>query len=84
MAPGPPYPVLPSVMTTSTDSLRKRQQKPVKCVKVLHAYDARHDDELTIRPGDIIVLHERRPDQWCKGDLHGKIGLFPGNFVQEL
>ncbi len=45
----PPYPVLPNTMTGSTDSLR--QQQPVKHVKVLHSYDARHDDELTIRPG---------------------------------
>jgi hypothetical protein len=49
-APTPPYPVLPNVMTASTDSLR---QQPVKHVKVLHAYDARHEDELTIRPGKI-------------------------------
>ncbi len=44
----PPYPVLPNSMTASTDSLRQQQQKRVK---VIHAYDAQHDDELTIRPG---------------------------------
>ncbi|CAF1090374.1 unnamed protein product [Adineta steineri] len=81
-APGPPYPVLPSVMTTSTDSLR--QQQPNKHVKVLHSYVAEHADELTIQPGDIIILLERRPDQWCKGNLHGRVGLFPGNFVQDI
>ncbi|CAF4340042.1 unnamed protein product [Rotaria sp. Silwood2] len=81
-APTPPYPVLPTVMISSTDS--NRQQQTAKHVKVLHAYDARHDDELTIRPGDIIVLLERRSDNWYKGNLHGNIGLFPGNFVQEL
>jgi hypothetical protein len=92
----PPYPVLPNAMTASTDSLR------TKHMKVLHAYDAQHDDELTIRPGkhiefiltfffisggflgDVIVLIERRSDQWCKGNLNGRIGLFPGNFVQEI
>ena len=52
MAPGPPpYPTLPSSMTNSTDSLRHPPQLPVKYVKVLHSYDAEHDDELTIRPG---------------------------------
>jgi hypothetical protein len=34
--------------------------------------------------GDIIILLERRADQWCKGILNGKTGLFPGNFVEEL
>ncbi|CAF3727978.1 unnamed protein product [Rotaria sordida] len=81
VAPTPPYPVLPNVMTASTDSQR---QQTSKHVKVLHAYDAQHDDELSIRPGDFIALLERRSDNWFKGILNGKIGLFPGNFVQEL
>ncbi len=51
-APTPPYPVLPNVMTASTDSLRQQQ---IKHVKVLHSYDAEHDDELTIRPGKILL-----------------------------
>jgi len=34
--------------------------------------------------GDIIILLARRADQWCKGILDGTIGLFPGNYVQEL
>ncbi|CAF3329802.1 unnamed protein product [Rotaria socialis] len=83
MAPTLPYPVLPSVMTASADSVRQ-QQPTAKHVKVMHAYDARHADELTIRPGDIIVLMERRTDNWFRGNLDGNIGLFPGNFVQEL
>ncbi|CAF1090519.1 unnamed protein product [Adineta steineri] len=81
-APHPPSSVLPSVMTASTDSLR--QQQTIKFVKVIDSYVAEHDDELTIQPGDLILLLERRPDQWCKGNLHGKIGLFPGNFVQDI
>ncbi|CAF3420535.1 unnamed protein product [Rotaria socialis] len=83
MAPTLPYPVLPSAMTASADSVRQ-QQPTAKHVKVMHAYDARHADELTIRPGDIIVLMERRTDNWFRGNLDGNIGLFPGNFVQEL
>ena len=34
--------------------------------------------------GDIIILLERRSDQWCKGNLDGRIGLFPGNYVEEM
>ncbi|CAF1154300.1 unnamed protein product [Adineta steineri] len=81
-APGSPCPVLPSAMTASTDSLR--QQKTIKFVKVLHSYVAEHADELTIQPGDLILLLKRRRDQWCKGNLDGKIGLFPGSFVQDI
>jgi hypothetical protein len=49
-----PYPVLPSpVMTASTDSFRQRSSNRVQ---VLHAYEARHNDELTIRPGRSCLL----------------------------
>ncbi len=34
--------------------------------------------------GDAIELLERRRDEWFKGKLNGKIGLFPGNYVKEL
>lgn len=54
MAPAPPYPVLPNMMTVSGGSPRQQQQH--KHVKVLHAYDAQHDDELTIRPSRIHLF----------------------------
>ena len=36
-------------MTASTDSIR--QQPGIGRMRILHAYQAQHDDELTIRPG---------------------------------
>ena len=41
----PPYPVLPNAMTASTDSIQSKK------MRVLHGYEAQHDDELTIHPG---------------------------------
>ena len=34
--------------------------------------------------GDTIQLIERRRDLWFKGKLNGIIGLFPGNYVEEI
>lgn len=34
--------------------------------------------------GDILVMIERRLDGWCRGNLNGRIGLFPGNYVEEI
>lgn len=46
-------------------------------------YDALHDDELTLQPGDIIKnVHYIEEDGWMEGDLNGKRGLFPDNFVK--
>ncbi|CAF1047556.1 unnamed protein product [Rotaria sordida] len=72
------YPVL---MTQSTEPYR---QKPVKHVRVTHPYKARQTDELTLKKGDIIMLIERREDEWCKGNLEGRTGLFPGTYVEDV
>lgn len=48
-----------------------------------YEYDALHDDELTLRPGDIIKnVRHIEEDGWMEGDLNGKRGLFPDNFVK--
>lgn len=50
---------------------------------VEYDYDALHDDELTLRPGDIIKnVRYIEEDGWMEGDLNGKRGLFPDNFVK--
>lgn len=48
-----------------------------------YEYDALHDDELTLRPGNIIrnVRHIEE-EGWMEGELNGKRGLFPDNFVK--
>lgn len=52
-------------------------------VVVEYEYDALHDDELTLRPGDIIKnVRYIEEDGWMEGDLNGKRGLFPDNFVK--
>ncbi|XP_028996935.1 CD2-associated protein [Betta splendens] len=54
-------------------------------VVVEYEYDALHDDELTLRPGDIIKnVRHIEEDGWMEGDLNGKRGLFPDNFVKEV
>jgi len=50
--------------------------------KVIYAYDAQNEDELTIRVGDIICdVDNTRTDGWWVGKL-GKRGLFPKDYVQ--
>lgn len=48
-------------------------------------YEAVHEDELTLRLGDVI-RNVRRIDEegWMEGDLNGKRGLFPDNFVKVI
>jgi SH3 domain-containing kinase-binding protein 1 len=59
--------------------------KPVKeMCRVLFPYEAANEDELTLKEGDLITLLSREvPDQgWWRGELRGKVGVFPDNFVE--
>ncbi|XP_055086071.1 SH3 domain-containing kinase-binding protein 1 isoform X1 [Periophthalmus magnuspinnatus] len=47
-------------------------------------YEAQQDDELSLSVGDIIVNIRRDDGGWWEGELHGRRGLFPDNFVREI
>lgn len=54
--------------------------------KVLFPYPPSNEDELELKEGDIIsIINKELPDKgWWKGELRGKIGVFPDNFVVPL
>lgn len=61
--------------------------KPVRDLcRVLFAYAPANDDELKLVEGDIItILSKDLPDKgWWKGELRGRVGVFPDNFVVVL
>lgn len=45
-------------------------------------YEAQQDDELSLTVGDIIVNIRRDDGGWWEGELNGRRGLFPDNFVR--
>ncbi|EDQ84361.1 uncharacterized protein MONBRDRAFT_34742 [Monosiga brevicollis MX1] len=59
-----------------------------KQFKAIHDYTQQGDDELSFVPGDIITLVSVPPGEeiegWLTGELNGRTGLFPDNFVEEL
>lgn len=52
--------------------------------RVIYAYEPSNDDELAMEVGDIIDIIDKDIEDagWWKGELRGKIGVFPDNFVQ--
>lgn len=52
--------------------------------RVVYAYKQTNPDELTIEVGDIINVIDKNIEDvgWWKGELNGKIGVFPDNFVE--
>ncbi|XP_031705967.1 SH3 domain-containing kinase-binding protein 1 isoform X2 [Anarrhichthys ocellatus] len=47
-------------------------------------YEAQQDDELGLTVGDIVVNIRRDDGGWWEGELGGRRGLFPDNFVREI
>ena len=54
---------------------------PVEAV-VEFDYEAQQEDELSLRVGDIIVKVTKDDGGWWKGEIDGRRGLFPDNFVR--
>ncbi|KAG8182298.1 hypothetical protein JTE90_011116 [Oedothorax gibbosus] len=52
--------------------------------RALYEYDAKMSDELTLRPGDTIILVQKTEDGWWQGELNGMMGVFPSTYVEEI
>ncbi|XP_034611483.1 unconventional myosin-If [Trachemys scripta elegans] len=54
------------------------------CCQALYQYIGQDVDELSFNVGDVIDILLEDPSGWWKGRLHGKEGLFPGNYVKKI
>lgn len=63
-----------------------QQRTVIDRVHVIYAYKPSNSDELEMEVGDIIdVLEKNIEDQgWWRGELKGKVGVFPDNFVVSI
>lgn len=54
--------------------------------QVEFAYIPQNEDELELNVGDIITIVSKEAQDigWWKGEINGKIGVFPDNFVKTL
>ena len=52
--------------------------------RALFPYASQHPDELELNEGDMVVILSKECEDkgWWKGQLNGKIGVFPDNFVE--
>lgn len=51
---------------------------------VLYAYKHQRKDELDLSEGQVIRVIEKLSDDWWRGEVEGRIGLFPTNYVEEM
>lgn len=55
-----------------------------RTARVTFSYKAEQDDELSLEVGDVIKNIVDTDVGWCEGELNGKRGMFPNNFVEEI
>ena len=53
----------------------------VSRVRALHSFEATEQGELTFEKGDIIKVVDRNYKDWWRGQLKGRTGIFPVNYV---
>ncbi|XP_054706164.1 intersectin-1-like [Uloborus diversus] len=60
-------------------------EKVVK-YRILYAFEARNPDELSVMPGDIVLVPDGQSSEpgWLGGELHGKKGWFPEAYAECL
>ncbi|NXD65455.1 SH319 protein, partial [Eolophus roseicapillus] len=52
--------------------------------KALYDFHGENEDELSFKAGEIITELESVDEDWMSGEIQGKSGMFPKNFVQIL
>ncbi|KAG5278242.1 hypothetical protein AALO_G00096780 [Alosa alosa] len=52
--------------------------------KVRYDFSARDRSELSLREGDTVkIISKKAHNGWWKGEVYGRVGLFPANYVEE-
>ncbi|XP_029814022.1 hematopoietic lineage cell-specific protein [Manacus vitellinus] len=59
-------------------------QGPGTCAVALYDYQGEGDDEISFDPADTITHIEMVDEGWWRGQCHGRVGLFPANYVKLL
>ncbi|XP_046670416.1 uncharacterized protein B0303.7 [Homalodisca vitripennis] len=73
---GPSLPPRPSVLLQEHSGKKKSY-----CI-ALYDYAAGHPDDLSFKVNDVIHLIERVNDDWMRGTLMGKEGIFPTSYTK--
>lgn len=72
------------VVTEEPAVLKREKPATVEKAVVRYSYNADNEDELSLKENDIIVILDKELEDagWWKGELNGKVGVFPDNFVE--
>uniref|UniRef100_A0A8C0XUS4 Vinexin n=1 Tax=Castor canadensis TaxID=51338 RepID=A0A8C0XUS4_CASCN len=70
--------VYPSSPTLSSPPAQR------KAARLKFDFQAQSPKELTLQKGDIVYIHKEVDKNWLEGEHHGRLGIFPANYVEVL
>uniref|UniRef100_A0ACB8EX17 Uncharacterized protein n=1 Tax=Sphaerodactylus townsendi TaxID=933632 RepID=A0ACB8EX17_9SAUR len=56
----------------------------MKAARLKFDFQAESSKELTLQKGDIVYIHKEVDRNWLEGEHHGRVGIFPANYVEVL
>ncbi|KAM6431865.1 vinexin isoform 2-T2 [Liasis olivaceus] len=66
------------------DAPPRRDEKKMKAARLKFDFQAESPKELTLQKGDIVYIHKEVDKNWLEGEHHGRVGIFPANYVEVL
>ncbi|XP_014446363.1 vinexin [Tupaia chinensis] len=73
----------PSAAERGGSPARKEERKR-KAARLKFDFQAQSPKELTLQKGDIVYIHKEVDKNWLEGEHHGRLGIFPANYVEVL
>ncbi|XP_075398453.1 intersectin-1 isoform X2 [Tenrec ecaudatus] len=67
-------------------TISTQENVKVAYYRALYPFESRSHDEITIQPGDIVMVDESQTGEpgWLGGELKGKTGWFPANYAEKI
>uniref|UniRef100_H3AHS9 Sorbin and SH3 domain containing 3 n=1 Tax=Latimeria chalumnae TaxID=7897 RepID=H3AHS9_LATCH len=62
----------------------KREEKKMKAARAKFDFQAQSPKELMLQKGDIVYIHRQVDKNWYEGEHHGRVGIFPTNYIEIL
>lgn len=73
-----------SSFTTTPNTMPGGSMKSFGTARARYDFSARDRSELSLREGDTIkILTKKGHNGWWKGEVYGRVGFFPANYVEE-
>uniref|UniRef100_A0A4X2LIG0 SH3 and cysteine rich domain n=1 Tax=Vombatus ursinus TaxID=29139 RepID=A0A4X2LIG0_VOMUR len=71
-------------ITNGPGFTKVRDEAQTSTYVALYKFVPQENEDLEMRPGDVVTLLEDSNEDWWKGKIQDRTGFFPANFVQRV